>query len=821
MLRDLTLAVRQLFRQPALASVAVLSVAIGIGLNTTLFSVVNAVLFRGVPLAEPDRLVEVYSSASSDFPQLTTSYPDFLDIVDGADALQGATAHAFVRGILSVADRPSLVTGEAVTATYFDVLGVRLNRGRGFLAQEAAAAGGAPVIVLSHSLWQQQFAGRPGIVGEQVTISSVSYSVIGVAPAGFRGTMPGVPSDFWVPVTMSESLVFSGVQWVSDQNPGLTRLDRRGTRWLFVKARLGDGRSIDEARAQIDTIFARLRQEYSATNEDTRPSVVPATDVRFHPMLDGYVKAASAGLLAAVGLVLLIACANVANLLLARGTARRRELAIRTAIGASRLTLVRQLLAEALVLASAGGALGLVIAWWAGRALIGVGTEIFPIPVSFDFTIDPTVIAFALLVSLATAVVFGLLPALSASKPELVPALKDQVEGDRRTRFGVRDALVVGQLAMSLMLLVCGALLARGLVTARSVDLGFDPQVIASLSFNLQMNGYDIERATALRERAIETIRAVPGVTTVSYATRLPLAPDINVTGVVVPSFHTDPDDETSVDVVSIGAGYFEAVGVPILQGRAISAGDIAQQRRVVVINETMARLLWPQGNALGGRLHTDGRNSEPYEVIGISRDHKVRSVGEEPRPYLHLPASPSRAVGLIVRTATPAAGSLPPLRQAVWTLEPNVVFTEDVDASAIAATTMAPTEIGAAVVGAFGVVALLLATVGLYGVVAYSVGRRTREVGIRMAIGATRGQVLWLILSQGTRLALVGIVLGGIGAFFAGRLLQSLLYGVSATDPLAFGIAAAILLAVALVANAVPARAATRVDPLRALRAD
>ena len=821
MFRDLKLAVRQLFRQPALASVAVLSVAIGIGLNTTLFSVVNAVLLRGVPLAEPDRLVEVYSSASSDFPQLTTSYPDFLDLVEGADALQGATAHAFVRGILSVADRPALVTGEAVTANYFDVLGVRIASGRGFLPQEAAAAGSSPVIVLSHSLWQQQFAGRERIIGEPVTISSVAYTVIGVAPPGFRGTMPGVPSDFWVPVTMSDSLVFSGVQWVANENPGLTRLDRRGTRWLFVKARLEDGRSIAEARAQIETIFARLQREYPATNEDTRPSVVPATDVRFHPMLDGYVEAAGAGLLAAVGLVLLIACANVANLLLARGTARRRELAIRTAIGASRLTLVRQLLAEALVLAGVGGALGLVVAWWAGRALMGVGTDVFPIPVSFDFTIDPTVLAFALLISLATAVVFGLLPALSASKPELVPALKDQVQGDRRARFGIRDVLVVGQLAMSLMLLVCGALLARGLVTARNVDLGFDPQVIASLSFNLQMNGYDVDRATTLRDRAVETIRAVPGVTAVSYATRLPLAPDINVTSVIVPSHHTEPDDDTSVDVVSIGAGYFEAVGVPILQGRGISASDVAQQRRVAVVNETMARLLWPKGDAVGGRLHTDGRSSEPYEVIGIARDHKVRSVGEEPQPYLHLPAAPSRAVGLIVRTATPAAGSLTALRQAVWSLEPNIVFTEDVDAAAIAATTMAPTEIGAVVVGVFGLVALILATVGLYGVVAYSVSRRTREVGIRMAVGATRRQVLWMILSQGARLAVVGIVVGGIGAVFAGRLLQSLLYGVSATDPVAFGVAAAVLLAVALAANAVPARAATRVDPLRALRAD
>jgi predicted permease len=821
MLRDLRLGARQLLRQPGFAAVAILSVAIGIGLNTTLFSVVNAVLLRGGPVTGRDRLVEIYTSASAEYPQLTTSYPDFIDLTHDADTLQGVAGHAFVRGILSSVNRPALVTGEAVTANYFSVLGIGIAMGRGFVDSEASQPGGLPVVVLSHALWQQRFGGRPTIVGEPIVLSSVTYTVIGVAPPGFRGTIPGVLTDFWVPVTMVESLVFSGVQWTSDQDPGHTRLDRRGQRWLFVKARLAEGRSVEEARAQIDTIFTRLSKEHPMTNAEARPSVLPATDIRFHPMLDGYMKAASAGLLAAVGLVLLIACANVANLLLARGTARRRELAIRTAIGASRAVLVRQLLAEALVLAGAGGSLGLVIAWWAGRALSGFGTDVFPIPVSFDFSIDLTVLAFATLASLATALVFGLLPALSASTPALVPALKDGAQGDRRSRLSVRDALVVGQLALSLMLLVCGALLARGLFAARGADLGYDPQVIASLSFNLQMNGYDVTRATALRDRAVDALRAVPGVTAVSFASRLPLSPDINVNGVVVPGYHTGPDDETLVDVVSAGSGYFEAVGVPIVTGRPFSTGDVTDERRVAVVNQTMARMFWPDGNAVGGRVYTGGWTSEPYEVIGVARDHKVRSVGEPPRPYLHLPAGPSRDVGLIVRTSTPAEAALPALRRAVWALEPNIVFTEDVAASRVAATTMAPTQIGAMVIGAFGVLALMLATVGLYGVVAYSVSRRTREVGIRLAIGATRGQVLRLILSQGIRLALIGVALGGVGASLAGQALESLLYGVSSTDPLAFAAAAAVLMLVALAANMVPARTAARVDPLRALRTE
>ncbi len=820
-LRDMRLGLRQLARQPGFAAVAILSLALGIGLNTTLFSVVNAVLLRGGHIASADRLVEIYSSATADFAQLTTSYPDFVDISRDATALQGLAAHSYVRGILSSADRPTLVTGEAVTANYFDVLGIRVPLGRGFMNAEAATPGGAPVVVLSHSVWQQRFASRTSIVGERVTLSNRQYTVLGVAPAGYAGTIPGIVTDFWVPLTMVESLVFSGVQWSSDQDPGRTRLDRRGRRWLFLKGRLAEGQTVEGARAQIETIFARLAKEYPATNENVKASVVPVASIRFHPMLDGYVKAASAGLLGAVALVLLIACANVANLLLARGTARRRELAIRTAVGASRATLVQQLLAEGLVLAAAGGALGLLMAWWAGRVLTGVGTNVFPIPVRFEFVIDTRVLTFALLASVATALGFGLLPALSSSKPELVPALKDQSETERRRRFSVRDVLVVGQLALSLVLLASGALLARGLLAAQHVDLGYDPRTIASLSFNLQMNGYDAAAATALRDRALAALAAVPGVIAVSHASRLPLSPDINMSGVAIAGYHNASDEETPVDTVAVGHAYFAAVGVPIVSGRAFSPEDVLQQRRVAIVNETMARTFWPNGDAIGGRIHTSGRDADPHEVIGMARDHKVRSVGESQRSYLHLPDGASQQVGLLVRTALPADTVLPALRQAVLALEPSIVFTEDVNAADVAATTMAPTRIGALVVGAFGLLALVLATVGLYGVVSYSVSRRTHEVGIRLAVGATPAQVLRLVLSQGVRLATIGLIVGAVGAAAVARLLESLLYGVSMSDPVAFAGASTLLLLVAVVANVVPARAASRVDPLRALRTE
>jgi len=817
--RDLQHGFQQLIRRPAFSAAAIASLALGIGLNTTLFSVVNAVLLRGSLVSRPERLVEIYSSLNADFPQLTTSYSDYLDIRRDANALQGIAASAYVRGIMSGSNRPALVTGEVVSADYFDVLGIRPAMGRAFRDDENTVPGASPVVVLSHGLWLQRLGGRADVIGAPIELSGLRYTIVGVAPAGFSGTMPGIPSEFWAPLMMVDELQFSGIQSAADDDPGATRLERRGTRWLFLKGRLADGRTIEEARAQIATIFARLSTDFPVTNNTVTSSVLPASSIRFHPMLDGYVRAASAALLAAVGLVLLIACANVANMLLARGASRRRELAIRTALGASRARLIRQLLSEGLVLAAAGGVAGVVIAWWAGRTLSGIGVDALPIPVSFDFSIDGTVLTFALSASIATALLFGLAPAWSASKPELVPALKASMEGDHRRRFSLSDALVVGQLSLSLVLLVVGALLARGVLAAHRIDLGYDPRPVSALSFNLQMNGYDTGRAGALRERALLAIRALPGVIAASTASRLPLSPDINLDSILVPEHHAAGDDGTPVDTVRIGGDYFAAVGVPIVSGRAFTEDDVTSKRRVVVVNETLARLYWPDGSAVGRRLHMGTFTSAPYEVVGVARDHKVRSVGEAPRPYLHLPEEPSRTIRLIVRTATPAVNALPMLRQALWRLEPNILFTVESSAEDVAATTMAPTRIGAIILGAFGTLAVLLAGVGLYGVIAYSVSRRTREVGIRMALGAERRQVLGMVLGQGIRLALTGVVLGALAAAGVARVLDSLLYGVSGFDRLAYGAASAVLLLVALVANLVPALAAARVDPVRALR--
>jgi predicted permease len=823
LIQDLKHGLRLLARRPGFAVVAVASLAFGIGLNTTLFSVVNAVLLRDTPVAAPERLVEIYSSASADFPLLTTSYPDYLSILEGADTLEGVAAHSFVRGILSTGGKPVLSTGEAVTANYFDVIGVPPALGRGFRPEENVGEGQHAVIVLSHGLWQRRFGGRPGVIGETVELSGVPYTVIGIAPAAFAGLIPGVPPEFWVPAMMVERLTFSGAQSSTENDPGATRIQRRGHRWLFVKGRLAKGRSAAEAQAQVETIFARLRQEYPGTNEKVKATVLPAAGIRFHPMLDGYVEAASAVLLAAVGLVLMIACANVANMMLARGASRTRELALRAAIGASRGRLVRQLLGESVVLAVVGGAFGVLIADAAGRILTRLPMDVLPIPVHFDFKVDGTVLAFAAAVSLATTALFGLVPAWSASKPDLLPALKADAtgQGPRRRRVSLGNALVVGQLALSLVLLVAGALLARGLLAARGTEIGYDPGPVSSLSFNLQMNGYDLGRAMAFRKRVLEELRATPGVIAAALASRLPLAPDINMDGVRIPGHHQPQDDPAAIDSVHVGPDYFRVVGIPILEGRAFTDDDLEGSRRVIVVNETMARRYWPGRSALGQLVYTSDYEHPPHEVVGVARDHKVRSVGEEPRPYLHFPAEPGRDVAILVRTAAPAEAALPGLRAAVLKLEPDVVFTEDAPGAEVAATTVAPTRIGATLLGAFGILALLLAAVGLYGVISYSVSLRTREMGVRIALGAGRGDVLRLVLRQGVRLALLGVGAGALLAVLVGRVLAALLYGVSPLDPLAYALAATILLLVAAAANLVPALGAARVDPMRALRAE
>ena len=821
LLKDLQFGVRMLWRRPSFTTVAVLSLGLGIGINTSIFSLVNAVLLAPIPVHEPERLVEIYTSQAPDLPYLTTSYPDFLDLRASTDTLQALTAHSIVRGLYRHGeDRAELVMGEVVSDNYFAVLGVRPMLGRSFEPEENRTELTHPVAVVSHGFWQRRLAGNPGVLGQHIELSGVAYTVVGVAPAEFTGTIPGLVPEFWAPLMMVEKLNVSGIQSQAP-SPGNTRLEQRGTRFLFVKGRLAPGRTVKEARAQVETAAARLAHEYPTVDKDQKATLLPAASVRLHPMVDSMLAPAAALLMALVGLVLLIACANVANMLLARASARRREIAVRLAIGAARGRIVRQLLAESLALAVLGGAVGLVIAFWTTRLLAALQPAL-PIPLAFNFGLEARVLLFAMLVSVATTLLFGLVPALQASRPDLVPALRGEpsATGARRG-FALRDVLVTGQLALSLVLLVAGALALRGLGRANQIHPGFDPDRLAVLEFNLKMNGYSNEQATAFQRRLTERLQALPGVEKVSLVSRPPLGADRNMEGIRIRGQQGPDDPPTQVDAVSVEPDYFAALGVPVREGRAFTDADDDHAPKVVVVNEAMARRYWAGRSPVGERVYTEGFDGPSFEIVGVVADYKVRDVGEEPLPYLHFAwrQQADRNTTILARTTGPAASTLAGLRRAVLDLEPAVVFSEEGTVADLLRVTLAPARAGAALLSAFGALALQLAAVGLYGVVSYSVAQRTREVGIRMAMGARVSDVLGLVLGRGMRLAAVGVGVGAIASIALGRVLSSLLYGVSAIDPVAFGGAATLLLAVAFVANLVPARRASRVPPTVALR--
>ncbi len=824
LLRDLRLGFRLLIRNPGFAAVAVVSLALGIGINTAMFSVVNAVLFTPTKVAEPERLAEIYTSAAADMPYMTTSYPDFLDLAASVSTFSGMAGHAMVRGIYRRAgDRAEIVLGEVVSERYFDVLGVRPALGRSFLPEENRTELTHPVAVVSQGFWKRRLAGAPDVLGRRIELSGTQYEIVGVAPEGFEGTIPGLVPEFWAPLMMTERLSFQGLQ-AQTPSPGKTRLEQRGTRWLFVTARLAPGATVESARAEVETLAARLVSDNPEVNKGLKASVLPARAVRLHPMVDGVLGPAAAALMGAVGLVLLIACANVANLLLARTSARGREMAVRVAIGASRGRLVRQLLGESLVLAALGGGLGVLIAYWASRLMTAAHPPL-PIPLTFDFALDGRVLLFAAGVSLLTTVVFGLAPALQIAKPELVSALRGEAGalGTSSRRLHLRDFLVAGQLALSLVLLVAGALLLRGLVHANGIRPGFDADRLAVLAFNLKMNGYSAEQATAFQQRLVDRLRTVPGATQVALVSRPPLGSDINMEGVHIRGHHEPDSEATPIDATYVEPDYFAALGLPLREGRTFTEADKVGAPGVVVINEAMARRYWPGRSALGERVFTEGFDGPSFEVIGVVPDYKVRGLGEDPRPYLHFAwrQNASRDTTILVRAASSAAPLVADLRAAVLEMEPAIVFTEEGTVADLLKVTLVATRAGASLLAAFGGLALLLAAVGLYGVVAQSVAQRTREIGVRMALGADASLVLKLVLGRGMTLAVAGVLAGLLCAAAVTRALSSLLYGVSAFDPLAFAGAAFILLSVACVANLLPARRASRVDPMVALRQD
>ena len=825
LVRDLVYAVRGLRRNPGFTVAAVVSLAIPIAFNTTTFTIVDAILFRPLPVARAAQLVDVYTSHPVD-PWSTSSYADYVDLRAENDVFSDMAAHSPMLALVQIdvdAD-VDLVMGETVTGNYFQFLGVQPVLGR-LLAPEDDRPGAARVAVISSRLWERVFGRDPDVVGRSLRIRSQPYLVVGVAPPAFYGSPPLPGGDLWTPMTWVDDVTPVGIS-TFEPSPGDTRLDRRGQRWMFVKGRLRDGVALARADAGLDVIMADLAAAYPESNEDRRVSLALTDDARLPPDVAGPVYAGAAGLMLVLALVLLVACANVMGMLLARGAARRREIGVRLALGANRRRLVRQLLTESLALSSFGALAGLALTGLALRVLGPVESPP-PFPTIPAFALDARAFLYTAALAAGAGVLVGLVPALGATRPNLVRDLNGAVAvahaGGRR--WFLRDALVAAQLAVTVPLLVLAGLLARsGTAAAADASLGFDPDRVAAVGARFEMTGYDADQADRFMLAAVERVRSMPGVETASRASRAPLAVSFSPLQVLVPGLHGPADRGATTDRVLVTEDYFDTLGVPLLQGRTFTAADTRESPRVAIVSEAMARRFWPAGTAVGRRLRVNEWDGAEYEVVGVAADYKVRFPTEGPASYLHLAASQHRNTGglLLARTEGDATGLAADIRRELRRIEPSLYFPpQGYTLRETAADMVFPIQMAASVATASGVVAVLLGAIGLYGVVAYLVVRRTRELAIRSALGARAGSLVRTVLATGAWVVAAGVGAGAFLAVVVTRLATQVMPGIAPADPVAWAGALLLIAGVTAAAHVQPARRILKLDLTRALHAE
>lgn len=808
LLQDLRYAARKLRRGPLFTLATVLTLALGIGLNTAVFSAVHALLLRPLPGVErPDRLAQLYRKFAADFDYGSNSIPHFLDLRDRAEAFDGVAAWTFAALSVSHGERPEAAVGQMVSAEFFEVMGVRPVLGRGFLPEEAVDRGEAPVAVLSERYWRRRFAADASVLGRSITVNGRPFTVVGVAPAEFRGTVPPLPPDLWVPLSMQPVIT-----------PPFDRRENRGSSFMSVVARLKPGVTHDQARASLDALHAQLATDHPGHyDETTGITLVPQSEAGLAPSVKSAQVGLSTVMMAVVGMLLLIACVNVGNLFLVRARDRRREMGIRLGVGARRGRIVRQLLTESLLFALLAGAAGLGLAWAAVRGLSAIRPSVQGFVLDFDVTLSLPVLLFALGITLVTAFLFGLVPALQASRPELVSALKGESGGRRGSRTS--QVLVVAQVALSLILLVGAGLFLRSLSAATRLDTGFERENLLLASMDVTLQGYERERAEAFYRELVERVRALPGVQSAAVAEMVPLGLGSQQNGVSVPGYEPVPGENMSIDYNIVGPGYFETLGVPLRSGRTFVPSDESGEP-VIVVNERMAERFWSGEDPVGRTLNSDSRD---WRVIGVVGDGKYRSLGEEPLSYMYFPTGQhfAGAMTLHVRATGDPLALAGPVQAEIRSMDADLPVLQLETMESHLGLTLLPARLAGGVLGLFGVLGLLLSAVGLYGVMAYTVSQRAREIGIRVALGAERRQVLGMMLVQGGRLVAVGAAVGLLGAGAAARLVEGLLYGVPGVDPLTFGVVPLLLGAVGLLATWLPARRAAGVDPVRVLRAE
>ena len=811
MFQDLRFGVRMLWKNPAFTLVAVLTLALGIGANTAVFSFVNALLLRPLGgVADSGRLVQVGRQYPDKSYLSDSSYPDYRDYREQNTLMSGLAVVSPTAFHLSTGHEAERVEGELVSGSYFEVLGVHAAQGRLISAADEQGSVASPVAVLSYRIWQRRFGGQASVIGETIKLDGHDFTVVGVANEEFEGTKVGTPRDVWAPL----------LAVVQSDPKRADLLSQRRSSWLEMFGRLKPGVSIEQARSEFTTILDRLSQTYPQAYGNAGVGIEPDlgrdTEVRKQMRRFIYVP------FAAVGMVLLIACANVAGLLLARAAARQREIGIRLAMGAGRLRIVRQLLTESLLLALAGGIGGLFLGIWLTEGVRSLLPDRYLfLSFDIDFGVDWRVFTFTLTIVVLTGALFGLFPALQASRSELVTTLKGSLSGGPRGgRTGLRRALVVTQVGLSLVLLVAAGLCVRTLQNANAIDTGYERGRVLTARIDLGKQSYSQPQGRVLQQQLIERLQAVPGVEAVGLAITLPLNDGRWESGIF-----PEGEDNRRVQTFQnfISPRYLESLSIPLLLGRQFSDHDDEGAPQVAIINQTLAGRLWPNEDAIGRRLiWSPGRNaSSTVEVIGVASDIKGRNLFESPGPMLYLPLLQNYQSSTIVhlRTSVEPERFAAALRREVNALDPDLPVHSIQPLSHHLAATLTPQRLLAHLITSFGLLALLLAAIGLYGVLAYTVAQRTPEIGIRMALGAQKGAVLRLVVAQGMRIALPGVVLGLAGAFGLTRLLKGLLFGVSALDPPTFVGIALLMIVVALLACYIPARRAARVDPKIALR--
>jgi predicted permease len=807
--QDLRYAVRMILKSPLLSGLAILSLGLGIGANTTIFSVTNALLLQSVPVREPSRLVAVYTTDKKNPGFAPVSHLNWKDYAQDGEVFEGVLGYDWTPMSLNPGGEAQVVFGQLVSGNYFDLLGVRAAVGRTFGPRDDEVPGRDPVVVLSHGFWTKRYAADPKVVGQTLTLNGAPYTIVGVTPPDYKGLDVGVRPEVWVPMAMNKQ-VKTGINWYEE---------RRGL-FVFTVGRLKPGVTLAQAQARLAVIAQRLETEYPNDNKGRGVSVIPLERAIVNPNARDGVVTVTALLMTIVGLVLLIACANVSNLLLGRALHRRREIAVRLAIGASRRRLVRQFLTESVALALPAAALGVLIAYWARGGLLALLPPLPGIAIALNLDLDWRVLAFTMTVGVGAGILFGLVPALQASKPDVVDALKDsdRTAGTPGHRFGIRDFLVVGQVALSLVALVGAGLFMRSLEATRRADAGFETKNLLSVTFDLGLQGYGQAKGESFFRQVRERVGTLPGVAAVSHAAAGPLA------GSVLRSVFLeggDENDRTLVQVNTIAPGFFDAMRIPIVRGRAITEDDKAGGPKVAVINETMARKFWPTGDALGKRFRFFGA-AEPWaEVVGVARDAKYTFLGQDPTPYIYEAHAQrySGAQTLIVRTTGNPVPLLVAVERELKTLDREVPLTALATVGQTISDSLWAPRAGASLLGLFGLLALVLAAVGIYSVMSYSVTQRQREIGIRIALGARSQDVLRMMLVRGMSVVAVGLGLGLVASFALARLAKSLLVGISPWDAASFAGAAAVLAAVAVIANFVPTRRAAGLDPTVALR--